>query len=156
MWQLGRTYIYICTRVYCDIIKTMYDLTLSQTTKLILDSSKLKQFADDDVIFDENGRKFFLFLVFSSLVMQTRKKQGLFWKGLISLFLFCENIKHYGNRRSAGYQHFSPFPTMFSKGLFLRFVLFEDCIVKVKLYTCYSQFRFRSAYWLPNLRRIYY
>ena len=33
-----------------------YPLTLSQT--IILDSSKLKAFADDNFIYDENGRKF--------------------------------------------------------------------------------------------------
>ena len=32
--------------------------TLSHTTKLILDSSKLKEFADDNFKFDENGRGF--------------------------------------------------------------------------------------------------
>ena len=34
----------------------MESLTLSQTTSL--DSSKLKDFADDNFIFDENGMKF--------------------------------------------------------------------------------------------------
>ena len=78
----------------------MSSLTLSKTT--ILDSSKLKEFAEDNFKFDENGRNFskrvdnivgkgeiaryeqFLFShsVFKSLVLQTRKYQGLFGKGL--------------------------------------------------------------------------
>ena len=67
----------------------------------IEDSCKLKEFADDNFKCDENGRKFskrventvekggithyeqfLLFPVFSSLVLQTCKNQGLFGKGL--------------------------------------------------------------------------
>ena len=68
----------------------------------MLDPSKLKEFADDNFKFDENGRKFskrventvgngeiahyeqFLLFpqCFKRLVMQTRKNQGLFGKGL--------------------------------------------------------------------------
>ena len=69
----------------------------------ILDSSKLKEFADDNFKFDENGRKFLKpventvgkgeiardeqFLLFPAvfskeLILQTRKNQGLFEKGL--------------------------------------------------------------------------
>ena len=67
----------------------------------MLDSPKLKEFADDNFKFDENGRKFskqventvgkgeirheqFLLShsVFKRLVLQTRKNQGLFGKGL--------------------------------------------------------------------------
>ena len=72
----------------------------------ILDSSKLKEFADDNFKFDENGRKLyerventgggkeklldtsnfsFSQSVFQRLVWQTRKNQGLFGKGLITL-----------------------------------------------------------------------
>ena len=70
-----------------------------------LDSSKLKEFADDNFKFDENGRKFskrlentvgkeklpvmsnfsFSYSVFKRLVLQTHKNQGLFGKGLIWL-----------------------------------------------------------------------
>ena len=76
-------------------------LTLSQTK--ILDSSKLKEFADNNYKFDENGRKFikhventvgkrenaltsnfsFSHIVFKRLELQTHKNQGLFGKGLI-------------------------------------------------------------------------
>ena len=79
------------------------NLTLSQTTHL--DSSKLKEFADDNFKFDENGRKFskwektmwemekllvtrnlsFCHSVFKSFLIQRRKNQGLFGKGLSSL-----------------------------------------------------------------------
>ena len=68
----------------------------------ILDSSKLKEFADDNFEFDENGRKLFKgventfgkgeisrneqFLLFpqcfKGLVLQTRNYKGLFGKGL--------------------------------------------------------------------------
>ena len=57
---------YCCSlSVVCDVImQTLcilqyfcYYLTLSQTSNL--DSSKLKEFADDTFKFDENGRKFF-------------------------------------------------------------------------------------------------
>ena len=70
----------------------------------ILDFSKLKEFADDNYEFDENGEKFskgtedavgkgkllvtsdfsFSHGVFKRLVLQTRKNQGLFGKGLRS------------------------------------------------------------------------
>ena len=78
-----------------------YDSTLFK--QQILDSSKLKQFVDDNFKFDENGGKFFKrldntvgkgevdlheqFLLFPQcfqrLVLQTSKYQGLFGKGLI-------------------------------------------------------------------------
>ena len=65
-------------------------------------SSKLKEFADDNSKFDENGRKFskwientvgkkkllitsnffFALSVFKRLVLQTHKNQGLFGKGI--------------------------------------------------------------------------
>ena len=63
----------------------------------ILDSSKWKEFADDNFEFEKSGSKFskqventvgneqfLLFhLVFKGLVLQTCKKQGLFGKGLM-------------------------------------------------------------------------
>ena len=70
---------------------------LTFTKRQILDSSKLKEFADDNFKFDENGRKFlkpventvgkrrncsFSHSVFKTQVMQTHKIQGLFGKGL--------------------------------------------------------------------------
>ena len=69
-----------------------------------LDSPKLKEFADDNFEFHENGRKFskwventvgkgeivshkqfllFPHSVFKRLILQTRKNKGLFKKGLI-------------------------------------------------------------------------
>ena len=68
----------------------------------ILDSSKLKEFADDNFKFFENGRELFKYVentvgkgeiacyeqfllshsVFKRLVLQTGKNQGLFRKGL--------------------------------------------------------------------------
>ena len=80
-------------------------LTLSQTTNL--DSSKLNEFADNDFKFVENGRKLskqvenlvgkgeiarYERLVFKRLVLQTRKNQGLFGKGLRNLKeIYCPN-----------------------------------------------------------------
>ena len=68
----------------------------------MLDPSKLKEFADDNFKVDENGRKFFKWIentvgkgeiaryeqfllfpkCFQRLVLQTRKNQRLFGKGL--------------------------------------------------------------------------
>ena len=76
-------------------------LTLSQTT-FFLDSSKLKEFSDDNFQFDENGRRssklventagkgeiarYEQFLLFPQCFPKTYcrhvKNQGLFWKGL--------------------------------------------------------------------------
>ena len=66
----------------------------------MLDSSKMKEFADDNFTFDENGRKlskqventvgkgeiactsnfFFSHSVFKSLALQTHKNQGMLWE----------------------------------------------------------------------------
>ena len=88
----------------------------------MLDSYKLKEFADDNFRFNKNGRKFpewveklwekekllvtsnfsFSHSVFKRLVLQTRKKHGLFGKGLTSdlkktcIFRY-ENISPYLN-----------------------------------------------------------
>ena len=64
----------------------------------MLDSSKLKEFANDNFKLDENGRKFFKqventvgkeeitrneqFLLVPQCFLKTRKKQGSFGKGL--------------------------------------------------------------------------
>ena len=74
-----------------------------KTKRHILDSLKLKEFADDNFKFDENGRKFsemvkkhcgkrrncslqaifpFSHSVFKRLVLMTRENKGLFGKGL--------------------------------------------------------------------------
>ena len=72
-------------------------------TKFKLDSSKLKEFVDDNFKFDENRRKFFkqventvkngesavnsnfsfCYSVFKRLVLQTSKNKGLFGNRLI-------------------------------------------------------------------------
>ena len=59
-------------------------LTISQITNL--DSSKLREFADDNFKFDENGRKF--------------SKTGR---------------KHFGKMRNCSLRAVSPYRTMFSK-----------------------------------------
>ena len=58
----------------------------------ILDSSKLKEFADDNLKVDENDRQFAKWIetivekreitCVKRLVLQTPRNQGLFWKGL--------------------------------------------------------------------------
>ena len=75
------------------------------SSRHILDSSELKEFADDNFKCNENGSKFskkvqnilgkqkllvtsnfsFSHSVLKSLVLQTRKNQSLLWKGLNSL-----------------------------------------------------------------------
>ena len=55
-----------------------------------LDSSKLKEFADDNFIFDENGRK------------------------------FLKRVENTGIRRSCSLQAISLFPTVLSKDLYCR------------------------------------
>ena len=59
----------------------------------ILDSSKLKEFADDNFTFDENGEK---------------KKKTVLEK----------DRKHCWKRRNCSLRAISPFPTVFSKGLY--------------------------------------
>ena len=41
-----------------------------------------------------------------------------------------ENISGKGENAGAGYQHFFPFPKMFSKASFLSVVKSQDCVVK--------------------------
>ena len=47
---------------------------------------------------------------------------------MISVFAKVENIV--GKGENAGYQHFSPFPTMFSKAFYFRIVNARDCVVR--------------------------
>ena len=90
--------------VFLPIPKAISVLTLSQTINFIL-----KEFADNNLKFDENGRKFltqventvekgeiaryeqfllFPHSVFKRLVLQTRENQGLFGERVM-LHLFC-------------------------------------------------------------------
>ena len=67
----------------------------------ILEASKLRELADYNLHFDENGRKF------SKWVENTMGKGGI-----------------------ARYQQFSPFPTVFSKDLYCRHVKTWACLGK--------------------------
>ena len=67
----------------------------------ILDSSKLKEFAEDNFTFDENDKK--------------NLKMGR---------------KHCGKRRNCLLQAFSPFPTVFLKYVFCRHVKTRACLGK--------------------------
>ena len=82
----------------------------------ILDSSKLKEPADDNSKFDENGKN----------VSQKGRK-------------------HSAKRRNCLSQAISPFPTVFSKDLYSRHVKTRACLGK-GLCTCknYSKSIFRS------------
>ena len=64
----------------------------------ILDSSKLKEFADDNSKFDENGKK------------------------------LSKQVENCGKRRNCSLRAISPFPTVFSKGLFPRGVKRCHCV----------------------------
>ena len=104
-------------------------LTLSQRT--ILHSSKLKEFADNNYKFDENGRNLFKRVItsnfsfshtiFKRLVLQTCKNQGLFGKGLthyhIMLHFDALKIyscgKHCEKRRNCLYKQFLLFSQCF-------------------------------------------
>ena len=103
--------IFLCTFLYRHYLQALLLLTDLYYRKIIylkpfpkgniLDSFKLKEFADDNFNFDEKIRKFFerventvkrrllvssnfsfLHSVFKRLIQQTREKQGLFGKGL--------------------------------------------------------------------------
>ena len=98
IFSFSHTVFYLVRNKFCP-----FSYLLRLPKRQILGSSKLKEFADDNFKFDENGRKFakrventvgkgeiacyeqfFLSLsVFKRLVLQTRKNQGLFGKGLI-------------------------------------------------------------------------
>ena len=67
----------------------------------ILDWSRLKAFADNNI----NVTEKFIFIL-----------------GRVE-----NNVKKGEN---AGYQHFPPFPTMFSEGLLYRVVQSHDCVIK--------------------------
>ena len=79
------------------------DLTFSQTKNL--DSSKLKEFADDNFKLDENGIKL------SKRVENTVGKEEIIHYEQFLLFL-------------------SLFPTVFSKGLYCRHVKTRACLGK--------------------------
>ena len=64
----------------------------------ILDSSELKEFADNNFKFDENGRK------------------------------LSKWVEITGKRRNCSLQAISPFPTVFSKGLFPKGVKRCHCV----------------------------
>ena len=78
-------------------------LTLVDTfpKRQILDSSKLKEFADNKFEFDENGKK---------------------------IFKWVENTLR--KRRNCSLRAISPFPTVFSKDLYCRHVKTRACLGK--------------------------
>ena len=79
--------------------QTSHILSQPITRRQILDSSKPNKFADDNFKFDENGKK-----------LSKRVK------------------KHCGKRRNCLLQAISPFPKVFSKGLFPRGVKRCHCV----------------------------
>ena len=85
----------------------------------------------------------FFHSVFKRLELQTRKNHGLIGKGLTlpsDKFWDLTNVKAFVVDISIVakiiishlvYQHFLPFPTMFSRGVFFWVVKSRDCVVKV-------------------------
>ena len=65
---------------------------------------------------------------FNRRLLQTRKNQGLFEKGLKFETAFGKDKKHCVKRRVLWFPSLSLFPTMFSKGFFLRAVKSRDCV----------------------------
>ena len=86
-------------------VKVWNCLVNSITRQQILDSSTLKEFADDHFKFDENSRKL------------SKRVENTVGKG-----------KHCGKRRNCSLRAISPFPTVFSKGLFPRGVKKCHCV----------------------------
>ena len=84
--------------VFLNPCSASFLLTLSQTTNFR--PSKLKEFADNKLKFDENGRKF------SKWLENTEK------------------------RRNSLLRAISPFPTVFSKALYCRHVKTRACLGK--------------------------
>ena len=106
-WMFAQTFNHVS---YLHIFFSIYSICASAKVitepfpkQQILESTKSKEFADDNFRFNENGRKLskqlkktlrekekvlvtsnfsFSHSVFKSLVQQTRKNQGLFGKGL--------------------------------------------------------------------------
>ena len=54
--------------------------------------------------------------------------------------------KHGGKRRKCWLRVFSPFPTMFSKGLFVRVVKSQDSVVKSSCSGKYGYFEMMTVY----------
>ena len=85
----------------------------SVPTDKILDWSKLKAFADHKINVTEK------------LKFVSSRIENIFGKG-----------------ENAGYQHFSPFPKMFSNASFLRVFESWDCVVKLNDGTCLEKGKF--------------
>ena len=77
---------------YITLSILWYTLFLTLCQREILDSSKLKEFTDNNFKFDENGRK------------------------------FSRWVENTGKRRNCSSRAISPFPTMFSKDLYCRHI----------------------------------
>ena len=105
----------------------------------MLDSSKLKEFADDNFKFDENGIKlskrvenivgkgeiarYEQFLLFPQCFQKACFPKAS--KGVI----VCEWVNyHCGKRRNCSLRAISPFPTVFSKGLFPKGIKRCHCV----------------------------
>ena len=93
----------------------------------MFDSSQLKEFADDNFKFDENGRKLSKWA--SSQAKDTKvvhnEQSGVSILGLRR----CQmGRKHCGKKGNCSLRAISPFPTVFSKGLFPRGVKRCHCV----------------------------
>ena len=104
-------------RLTCTVLICSQLLLLTFPNRQILDSSKLKAFADDNFKIDENGREFSKFVentvrtgeiaryeqfllfphCFQKFCTATHKFQGLFGKGLIETWVKFECHKNCSN-----------------------------------------------------------
>ena len=118
----------------------------------ILDSSKLKVFADDNIKLDENGRKVLL-----TGRKYCRKRRNCFNKKdlqttILSLMKMEERKvlrmgrKHCGKRRNCSLRAISSFPTVFSKYLNYRYGKTRACLGKGKISFSKSKAQFDNNY----------
>ena len=96
--------------------------------EIIREQCELKEFADDNLIFDENGSEF------SKKVEKNVEKEKLLVISNFSFFPQCfqktctaDNV---GKGEIARYEQFLLFPTMFSKDLYCRHIKTRACLGK--------------------------
>ena len=101
LWGLSIISHWIFPQYFFIFLAPNLKITSPFPKQQILDSSKLKEFADKSFEFDQNGEKF------SKRVKNT-----------------------VGKRRNCSLQAISPFPTVFLKGLHSRHVKIRACLGK--------------------------
>ena len=105
-------------------IKTCFVINISFPNNKILDSTKLKEFADDNFKFDENGRK------------------------------FSKWLESTGKRRNCFLQATSPIPTVFSEDLHHRQVKSRACFGKGWTTCNWDNIKLKGVCFFPLRMRI--